>query len=71
MLYEAEKALANEVLPGSGELLPEVEWEVDGTRKQEPLTGYRSDYPEVRNGDEPDYFDVAMRFGIKCVPDDT
>lgn len=70
-LYEAAKAAANAAEPGSGELLPPYEWEVEGTRKQEALTAYRSDYPDVREGDVPDYFDVAYRFGLMCVPDGT
>lgn len=65
-------ALYLEAVAASGGLpVMPMKWVVDGTRKQEPLTTYRSDYPQVRNGDEPDYFDIAMRLGVKCVPDDT
>ena len=54
-----------------GAAIAPMKWTVDGTRKQEKLTDYRYDYPKARKNVPPDYFDVANRFGLMCLPEGT
>lgn len=49
---------------------PPFEYDLEGTRKREPLSEYVYNYPGRRDPENtPDYFNIAQKYGVKCIPD--
>lgn len=68
LMASARAAEATTGVPASL-AVPEFEWTVDGTRKREPLKDYIYGYSKVREG-EPEYFEIARKYGVQCFPDE-